>query len=127
MIRVGRAPAVWLVVLSALTASACVVRDLDAYRLDIRRLLEARRPIVQACYEAELQTQRKAAGRVVVRFKVERGRGRLVDPRLDDALSTPDRTLRGCVLDSLHDLVLHPPEERDGDATFIWEFRSARD
>jgi len=106
-------------------ASGCTLRDLDTYQRDVRQLLEVRKPIVQACYDAELQLQ-PAGGRVVVDFKIERATGRILEPRVDPARSSADRTLRGCVLESLRGLSLRPPEERDGEATFIWEFRQAR-
>jgi len=107
-------------------ASACTMRDMDAYHRDVRQLLEGRQPIVQACYDAELQTHKTAAGHVVVHFKIARATGRILEPRVDLARSSADRTLRGCVLESLRGLALRPPEERDGEATFVWEFRQAR-
>jgi len=110
----------------ALAAGSCAVRAADVYREDVRKLLEAKRPILQACYEAELQTHSDAGGVVRVHFKVERETGRIVDPQIDDLQSTPNRTLRGCVLETLRDLALEPPDDRSGEATFVWEFTAAR-
>jgi type IV pilus biogenesis protein CpaD/CtpE len=106
--------------------SGCAVRSAEMYRDDTRRLLSAKRSVLEACYDAELQTNRDAGGKVIVHFTVERDTGRLLNPEIDDLLSTPNRTLRGCVLDALRGLTLDPPDERNGDATFTWEFRTAR-
>ena len=124
--RQGRACALLAAVLllyCAAAASGCVVRSPDMYRDDTRRLLDSKRPILAACYDAELQTQPTATGKVIVRFTIERDTGKLVRPQIDDLLSTPNRTLRGCVLDVLRDLTLAPPDERNGDATFSLEFQ----
>jgi len=109
-----------------LAAMSCAVRSPNMYRDDTRRLLESKRAVLAACYDAELQSQPTATGRVIVRFTIERETGKLVRPQIDDLLSTPNRTLRGCVLDALQGLVLMPPDDRSGDATFTWEFQLAQ-
>jgi hypothetical protein len=105
--------------------SGCAVRSPEMYRDDTRKLLESKQTGLQACYDAELQSHPDAAGKVIVRFTVEDDTGKIVDPKIDDLQSTPNRTLRGCVLDALKGLVLDPPDERTGDATFVWEFQIA--
>jgi hypothetical protein len=106
-----------------LPLAACAVRSPEMYRNDTRKLLETRQPTLQACYDAELQTDRTATGKVIVRFTVEESTGKIIKPEIDDLQSTPNRTLRGCVLDALKGLSLDPPDDRDGDATFTWEFQ----
>jgi hypothetical protein len=106
--------------------AGCAVRSAEMYRDDTRKLLETKTTGLQACYDAELQSHPDAAGKVIVRFTVEDDTGKIVDPNIDDLLSTPNRTLRGCVLDALKGLVLYPPDERHGDATFVWEFQIAQ-
>lgn len=116
-----------LLLLAALSgASACAVRTPEMYRDDTRQLLTSKRPVLAACYDAELQTHPQADGKVIVHFTVERDSGRVLNPRIDDLLSTPNRTLRGCVLDAMRGLMLAPPDDRNGDATFTWEFKLAR-
>lgn len=116
-----------LVLLAALSGSSgCAVRSPEMYRDDTRKLLTSKRPVLTACYDAELQTHPQATGKVIVHFTIERDTGRVLNPRIDDLLSTPNRTLRGCVLDAMRDLVLQPPDDRNGDATFTWEFKLAR-
>jgi hypothetical protein len=114
----------WLAALSS--TSACAVRSPEMYRDDTRKLLTGKRPVLAACYDAELQTHPDATGKVIVHFTVERDSGRVLNPRIDDLLSTPNRTLRGCVLDAMRDLVLAPPDDRNGAATFTWEFKPVR-
>jgi hypothetical protein len=105
--------------------SACAVRNAEMYRDDTRKLLESKQTGLQACYDAELQSHPDATGKVIVRFTIEDDTGKVVDPKIDDLQSTPNRTLRGCVLDALKGLVLDPADERSGDATFVWEFQIA--
>lgn len=109
-----------------LTLTGCALRSAEMYRDDTRKLLTTKRSVLEACYDAELQTDRDAAGKVIVHFTIERDTGRVLNPEIDDLLSTPNRTLRGCVLDAMRDLVLSPADDRNGDATFTWEFRLAR-
>jgi hypothetical protein len=110
---------------SCVAASGCAIRSPAMYRDDTRRLLDSRQSILAACYDAELQTHPTATGKVIVRFTIERDTGKLVQPHIDDLLSTPNRTLRGCVLDALQGLILTPPDERNGEGTFSWEFQLA--
>ena len=105
-------------------ASGCAVRDAAMYRDDTRKLLERKLPMLRECYDAELQKDPQAAGKVIVSFTVQKDTGNIVDAKLDDLQSTPSRTLRKCVTDALQGLTLDPPDERDGKATFTWQFRA---
>lgn len=113
-----------LVCAIVLSGSACAVRDAAMYRDDTRKLLETKSPVLRDCYDAELQKDSKAAGKVIVSFTVQKDTGAIVDPKIDDLQSTPNRELRRCVMDALKGLTLDPPDERDGDATFSWEFQA---
>jgi hypothetical protein len=106
--------------------SACAARSPEMYRDDTRRLLETRQTQLTACYDAELQTHPTAEGKVIVRFTIADDTGQIVDPQIDDLQSTPNRSLRGCVLDALKGLKLNHPDSRNGDATFRWEFQLSR-
>ena len=110
----------------AAALTGCAVRNAEMYRDDTRKLLETKQTGLSACYDAELQSHPDAVGKVIVRFTVENDTGKIVDPKIDDLESTPNRTLRGCVLDALKGLVLDPADERNGDATFVWEFQLPR-
>ena len=116
-------PARWIAIATlCLPALACAIRDGAMYRDDTRKLLEGKQEELRQCYDAELQKDPKAGGKVVVSFIVQKDTGVVVDPKIDDLQSTPNRTLRRCVVDSLKGLTLDPPDERDGEATFTWEF-----
>jgi hypothetical protein len=110
----------------ALQWSGCAVRSPEMYRDDTRKLLSSKRSVLEACYDAELQAHRDATGKVIVHFTVESDTGRVLNPKIDDLLSTPNRTLRGCVLDAMRGLTLSPADDRSGDATFTWEFKHTR-
>ncbi|HKU41705.1 MAG TPA: AgmX/PglI C-terminal domain-containing protein [Polyangiales bacterium] len=111
--------------LAALCALAgCAVRDATMYRDDTRKLLETKTSELTQCYDAELQKDPNTGGKVIVTFKVQKDTGNVVDAKVDDLQSTPNRTLRKCVVDALKGLTLEPADERDGDATFTWEFKA---
>jgi outer membrane biosynthesis protein TonB len=115
----------WITIASlCLAAMACAVRDGAMYRDDTRKLLETKQSELRQCYDTELQNDPKAGGKVVVSFVVKKDTGVVADPKIDDLQSTPNRKLRRCVLDSLKGLTLEPPDERDGEATFTWEFQA---
>lgn len=109
--------------LSLSLLAGCAVRDAAMYRDDTRKLLETKEPVLRQCYDAELQKDPKAGGKVIVSFTVQKDTGVLLDPKLDDLQSTPNRELRRCVMDALKGLTLDPPDERDGEATFTWDFQ----
>ena len=67
-----------------LLGSACAVRDAAMYRDDTRKLLEGKDPALRECYDAELQKDPKAAGKVIVNFTVQKDTGAVVDPKVDD-------------------------------------------
>ena len=112
----------WIAIACAL--GGCAVRDAAMYRDDTRKLLEKKEPVLRQCYDAELQKDPQAGGKVIVSFTVQKDSGVIVDPKVDDLQSTPNRALRKCVVDSLQGLTLDPPDERDGEATFTWEFQA---
>lgn len=116
----------WISAALLFAVAGCAVRSPKMYRDDTRSMLLAKRSVLEACYDAELQSDPKAAGKVIVHFTIESDTGRVLNPLIDDLLSTPNRTLRGCVLDAMRDLVLQPPDDRNGKATFTWEFKLAR-
>ena len=110
--------------LGALLGAGCAVRDAGMYRDDTRKLLQGQEPVLRQCYDAELQRDRNAGGKVIVSFTLQKDTGVLVNPKVDDLQSTPNRELRRCVVDALKGLKIDPPDERDGEATFTWEFQA---
>lgn len=112
------------VVLAALASSGCsfMVRDAETYQKDTQALLETRSGAIKACYDEALKGDTTAQGRVTVRFKVEKETGNIVDVQVDPAGTTAPEPLGQCVTTALGGLVLTPPDEQDGIASFTYEF-----
>ena len=114
----------WIAIATlGVAGTACAVRDAAMYRDDTRKLLEGKSSELRQCYDAELQKDANAGGKVIVSFVVKKDTGELADAKVDDLQSTSNRVLRKCVMDALKGLTLEPPDERDGEATFTWEFQ----
>ena len=113
-----------LAIVSLVGSVGYAVRDGAMYRDDTRKLIEPTRNKLSDCYNLELQKDAQAGGKVVVSFTVQKDTGLIVDPKVDDLQSTPNRMLRKCVVQALEGLKLDPPDERDGAATFTWLFRT---
>ena len=116
----------WLIGLGVATAlSACSfnARTPEDYRDVTNDLLATRADQLKACYDAALVTDATMAGTVVVSFKVEADSGKLLNPAVDAARTTAPETLQKCVITALDGLAIDPPDARDGEATFSWEFR----
>jgi hypothetical protein len=98
-------------------------RDSESYRKATRELLETKNPDIKSCYDVELQRDPQAQGTVVVKFTVQKETGKIAEPKVDEAASSAPTTLGQCVVRAIDGLALQPPDERDGDATFRWEFQ----
>jgi outer membrane lipopolysaccharide assembly protein LptE/RlpB len=98
-------------------------RDADSYRKVTRELLETRNPDIKSCYDAELKKDEKVSGVVVVKFTVEKETGKIRHARVDEAKTKAPQSLGQCVVSAIEGLTLDPPDARDGDATFRWEFQ----
>lgn len=114
-----------LFVAVALCASGCSfhARDENAYRKATRELLETRSADVKNCYDAELKANPNASGTVIVRFTVQSETGQVVGAAMDEVASSAPASLGACICNALNGLVLDPPDARDGNATFQWEFK----
>ena len=97
-------------------------RSPDMYRDDTQALLASRDAQVKACYDEALKTNKELQGRVTVKFLVEHDTGKVANVAADPAGTTAPEPLTKCVVDSLQGLVLAPPDKRDGDASFVYEF-----
>ncbi len=63
-----------------------------------------------------------AAGKVTVLFTVEKKTGKILDVAPDPARTTAPQSLVSCVITAINGLVLNPPDQRDGKATFEYDF-----
>lgn len=109
----------------AAVAQACSfsARSPDDYRKVTGDLLATRADQLRACYDAALVANPAVGGVVVVSFKVEADSGKLLNPVFDPARTTAPEPLQQCVTAALDGLAVDPPDQRDGNATFSWEFK----
>jgi hypothetical protein len=114
-----------LAVAAVFSAVGCQfrARTPEDYRDETRAVLESRSVQVKTCYDNALREDPTAKGTVAVHFKVERETGRVTDARVDKAKTTAPEGLSKCVLGALDGLLLQPPDARDGDAQFVWDFQ----
>jgi hypothetical protein len=95
-------------------------RSPEQYRDDTQALIQANAPAIEQCYTAALQQDKSLAGQVKVTFVVEPETGRVVNPQADP--SAPP-ALGQCVVQVLGGLTLAPPDEREGQATWLFDFQ----
>lgn len=112
-----------LLLLVAASGCSFHARDADSYRKATRALLETRDDQIKGCYDAELQKDPKVGGVVVVGFTVAKETGAITNAKVIENETTAPASLGQCVVDSIKGLALDPPDERDGNASFQWEFQ----
>lgn len=110
-----------------LTTTACSfhARDPDTYRQVTRDLVETRGGDIKECYDVVLQTNEMVTGSVVVNFTVEKKTGKIMNPQVDTAKTTAPDEMSQCIVQAIDGLQLDPPDQREGQATFVWEFKAA--
>lgn len=115
-----------LLVASLPFAAGCggYARTPDQWQTDTYKLLEAQNEPIKACYNKALRSNPKLEGNVIVTFVVENDTGRLRKARIDNSRTTAGEPVRKCVLDSLRDLKLTPPDASTGKGTYTWEFKA---
>ncbi len=112
-------------ILGGLALQGCSyhARGPEDYRSDTRRAIESSREEIRTCYDEVLKKKRKAAGTVVVSFKVEKKTGQFKDVQVDESATTAPEPIVECVMNILSNLILDPPDARDGIAeSFTLEF-----
>jgi hypothetical protein len=110
------------VVTAASSGCSFHARSPEDYRKDTRALLETKGAELKACYDAALTKDPKVSGSVIVHFTVQSETGTVKDAKVDAASSAPAE-LSQCVVNAIQGLTLNPPDARDGDATYSWEFQ----
>jgi hypothetical protein len=108
-----------------LAGSACtyIARDTPTYERDTSALLDSRDQAMQACYDAELKRNPNLAGKLTVKFTVEKRTGKIIQLDWDRNRSTVTDTLATCVTSALYGLTLDEADRRDGHATYTYAFR----
>ena len=104
--------------------SACsgMARSPERYRDDTRAAIESRNPEIKSCYDRALETDAGVQGTVVVNFTVEKKTGEFKEVAYDQQETTAPESIAMCVVETLQGMTLDPADQRDGQATFRWEF-----
>lgn len=110
------------IVAAGITGCSFAARSPDMYRDDTQALLETKSGQIKTCYDEALKATKDAQGRVTVKMLVQHDTGAVTNVAADPAGTTAPEALTKCVVDSLQGLVLAPPDKRDGDASFVYEF-----
>lgn len=97
-------------------------RSAEDYQKETTALLSSKSDELKTCYDELLERKPKAAGVVTVDFTVEAKTGKIIDPKVNEEKSTAPKKLRNCVLTAMEGLVLDPPDQRTGVASFSYEF-----
>jgi len=114
-----------VVSLAALSAGCSfAARTPEMYASDTQKVLESKSADIKKCYDDALKGKQDLAGRVTVKFTVKNETGELTNVQLDPANTTAVEPLPGCVTAALQGLKLTPPDDKEGLATFTWEFAS---
>jgi hypothetical protein len=95
-------------------------RSPEDYRDATQALLESNSAPMEQCYTSALQQNPNLAGQVMVNFTVQAETGRVADVQVAEG---SDPTLGDCVTQALTGLALTPPDERNGLATWTFEFQ----
>ena len=103
---------------------SCLARDAETYRADTRTVLETRNDAIKTCYDEALKADPALDGTVVVKCKVEKKTGRLLDIAADTERTKAPAALSDCIVKALDGLTLAPVDQRQGDATFSWTFKA---
>jgi hypothetical protein len=111
-----------LVLLAGVAGCSFAARAPDSYRDDTQALLDTRNAQVKGCYDEALKTNKDLQGKVTIKLLVEHETGKVTNVAADPAGTTAPEQLTKCVVDSLQGLVLAPPDQRDGDASFVYDF-----
>lgn len=117
----------------ALTSLTCLLvgslgcsfmaRGPEDYRNDTASLLETKRGEIKGCYDRALEADASVGGKVVLNFTVEQKTGTIKDVAVAPGTTAPEQ-LSQCVVTAVQDLKLTPEDQRDGLATFTWEFKA---
>ncbi|MBW2452942.1 MAG: AgmX/PglI C-terminal domain-containing protein [Deltaproteobacteria bacterium] len=108
----------------AIGSVACtfIARPPEQYRDDTQAVLAAAGGNLKACYDGVIMNDKNAKGTVTVKFTVEPETGVITKAKVDEANSTAPAPVQDCVVQTLGGLKLDPPDAREGQATFSYQF-----
>ncbi len=99
-------------------------RSPEDYAKETEALVATKKDEIKSCYDEVLEEDKKAGGVVAVNFTVESKTGKIVNPVVDDEKTTAPEALSSCVVKSMEGLTLDPPDQREGVASFEYEFKA---
>jgi hypothetical protein len=120
----GRCTLTLIALVLGATGCTFMARSPERYRDDTEALLQTRAAAIKSCYNEARKSFPTTEGRVTVRFTVERETGKIAGAAVDEGQTTAPPALHECVLEALDGLALSPPDDREGQATFVWEFHA---
>lgn len=108
----------------SLATAGCTfyARSPQQYRDDTSKVLETKTAEIDSCYDTVLKTTPTAGGKVTLTFTVEEKTGKIIDAKADAARTTAPQPLIDCVVNAINGLMLQPPDQRKGNATFEYDF-----
>jgi hypothetical protein len=114
-----------LSVLAVQTLSACqfYARSPDEYSAETSKLLQTKEAELKSCYDELLEKDSELKGTVSVDFTVEAKSGTIKDPTINKDKTTAPESLQKCVLDVMDGLKLDPPDQREGKASWAYNFK----
>lgn len=111
-----------LALVAGMAGCSFAARSPEMYAKDTEEVLNTRNAQIKTCYDDALKTNKELQGKVTIKLLVEHETGKVSNVSADPAGTTAPEALTKCVVDSLQGLVLQPPDQRDGDATFVYDF-----
>ncbi len=115
-----------LVLLAAASSWGCQfhARSAEDYAKETKDLLASKNDEIKSCYDEVLATDANASGVVAVDFKVAPKTGEIQEPKINADKTTAPDELGQCVITAMDGLALDPPDEREGVASFTYEFEA---
>jgi hypothetical protein len=115
-----------LLLVASLTLGACsfAARSPEMYRDDTGKALATKQEEIRSCYDGVLKSNPSAAGTVTVKFDVETDSGKISHVTVDKTKTTAPDPVADCVMRSIDGLTLAPPDQRKGEATWVYEFQA---
>jgi len=113
-----------LIASTAVLVTGCsfAARSPEMYRDDTKAVLETKNNDIRACYDGVLKATPGVGGKVTVKFNVETEAGKFTNIAVDKPNTTAPADVADCVVKSINGLGVTPPDKREGEATFVWDF-----
>jgi hypothetical protein len=112
-----------LVALETLSGCQFYARGPEEYSKDTAKLIQTKEAELKSCYDEVLEKDSQASGTVVVDFTVVAKTGEIKSPTINKAKTTASEPLQKCVLAVTDGLKLDPPDQRDGQASWAYDFK----